>query len=85
VLLDAGSIPAASTKNEKPPSRIGWFFIFAADHEIEPAGRGAKAGFRRACSPLPQRIRACKREDREIPAASSNIETPPFSLGLFLA
>jgi hypothetical protein len=37
------------------------------------AGRGAQAGFRRACSPLPERIRACKREDREIPAASTII------------
>ena len=31
-----------------------------------------KAGFRRACSTLTERIRACKREEREIPADSTH-------------
>jgi len=35
---------------------------------------------RRAC----ERIRACKREDREIPAASTKIKMPPGFLGGFL-
>jgi hypothetical protein len=47
-------------------------FLIGADCLIETAGRGAQAGFRRACSPPPKRIRACWREDREIPAASTN-------------
>src|SRR3978361_867404 len=34
-------------------------------------GRGAKAGFRQACLPLPERFCACRRKTRESPAAST--------------
>jgi hypothetical protein len=72
VLLDAGSIPAVSTNKNATP---GWLFYWCC-LLIEPAGRGAQAGFRRACLPLPKRSRACKREDREIPAVSINKKPP---------
>jgi len=43
-------------------------FLFGDYDDINQRPRGAQAGFRRVCSTLPERIRACKREDREISA-----------------
>jgi hypothetical protein len=72
MLIGFYSIPAAPPKLTNHPASSDGFLILMIASEIESAGRGAKAGFRRACSPLPERIRACKREDREIPAVSPN-------------
>ena len=69
-VIERSSIDAAPPKLESHPV-FGWFFNF--DRRLrEPNPRDAgRAGnsrrMRRAC----ERIRACKREDREIPAAST--------------
>jgi hypothetical protein len=48
--LDAGSIPAASTKINKPSSFIGWFFNFDAVDVNWIRGTRGEQGIRAACS-----------------------------------
>ena len=71
-------------QNAKPPGFFGWFFILLHSTAIEPAGRGAQAGFRHACVPLPLRILASRPEDREIPAAATKIQNHPVFSGGFV-
>ncbi|MDQ9170701.1 hypothetical protein Q8A64_09800 [Oxalobacteraceae bacterium R-40] len=61
-------IPAAST-NKNATARVAFLLVFAVAG-IDSAGRGARQGFGEHCSPLLERLRACKREDREIPTVS---------------
>jgi hypothetical protein len=62
-----------------PPARAVFFEVIAVcENRIRGALR--RVGFGRECSTLTQRIRACKREDREIPARYQKIKLRPINV-----
>jgi hypothetical protein len=49
---------------------VAFFLMVAVDEASSSRDAGRKQGFGKRCLPLLKRLRACRREDREIPAAS---------------
>ncbi len=63
------SIDAASTKQKRHPLGVAFLFGVRRLRESDPRDAGRAWGFGEHRSPPGEWLRACKREDREIPAA----------------